>query len=122
MSHENKSILNQANAAVRKGDYESFLSYCTDDVEWTFVGERILKGKQAVREYIDKTYIEPPKFAVAHMIAEGDLVMAMGDIALKDEAGNETLYSYCDVWRIRDGKLSELSAFVVEIRGVPHER
>ena len=117
MAQENKSILNQANAAVAKSDYEGFLSYCTEDVEWTFVGERTLKGKEAVRQYMKETYIEPPAFVVAHMIAEGDFVMAMGDITLKDDRGKEVHSSYCDVWRIRDGKLAELRAFVIEIKG-----
>ena len=117
MSEKNKSILAQANAAVAKGDYEGFLSHCTDDVEWTFVGDRTLKGKQAVREYMRTTYIEPPAFTVAHLIAERDFVTALGDISIKSETGQVAHFEYCDVWRIRDGKLAELKAFVVEIKG-----
>jgi uncharacterized protein (TIGR02246 family) len=60
MSDRNKAILEEANAANAKGDYERFLSFCTDDTEWTFVGDRILKGKEAVRQYMAETYIEPP--------------------------------------------------------------
>lgn len=116
MPEENKVILQQANAAVAKGDYEGFLYYCTDDVEWTFVGERRLKGKEAVRQYMKATYIAPPRFMVAQMIAEGDFVVALGEIALKEETGNEVHSSYCDVWRVRDGKLAELKAFVAQIK------
>jgi uncharacterized protein (TIGR02246 family) len=115
MSEKNKAILKQANAAVVKGDYEGFLSHCTDDVEWTFVGEKTLKGKEAVRRYMNSTYIEPPKFVVAQLIAEGDFVTAIGDIDMRDETGKTAHSAYCDVWRIRDGKLAELRAFVVEI-------
>jgi ketosteroid isomerase-like protein len=116
MSEKNKAILQQANAAVVAGDYERFLSHCTDDVVWTFVGEQTLNGKAAVRRYIEATYVEPPRFAVERMIAEGEFVMAMGDISLKDEAGNVVHYKYCDVWRIEGGKLAALKAFVVEIK------
>lgn len=117
MSEKNKAVLKQANAAVGKGDYEAFLSHCTDDVKWTFVGQQSLQGKEAVRQYIKTTYIEPPTFAVAHLIAEGDFVTAVGDISLKSGTGKIVQYEYCDVWRIRDGKLAELRAFVVEIKG-----
>jgi ketosteroid isomerase-like protein len=117
MSERNKAILKQANAAVVKGDHEGFLSHCTEDVEWTFVGDRTLKGKEAVRQYMKATYIEPPTFAVAHLIAEDDFVTAVGDISIKDETGKLVHSAYCDVWRIRDGKLAELKAFVVEIKG-----
>ena len=115
MSEKNKAILKQANAAVVKGDYEGFLSHCTEDVAWTFVGDQILKGKEAVRRYMNATYIEPPQFVVEFLIAEGDFVTAVGEIDVKDETGKTVHSAYCDVWRIRDGKLAELRAFVVEI-------
>lgn len=116
MSETNKAILEQANAAVAQGDFEGFLSHCTEDVEWIFVGEQTLKGKEAVRQYMKETYIEPPKFVVDHLIAEGDFVTALGDITLKDKSGKDVEFAYCDVWRIREGKLAELKAFVVEIK------
>ena len=116
MSEKNKAILKQANAAVVKGDYEGFLSHCTDDVKWIFVGDKTLKGKEAVRQYMKSTYIEPPKFVVDQLIAEGDFVTAIGDIDITDETGKMVHSAYCDVWRVRDGMLAELRAFVVEIK------
>jgi uncharacterized protein (TIGR02246 family) len=115
MSTNNKSLLERANAAVAKGDYEAFLSHCTDDVTWVFVGDRTLTGKEEVRRYILATYIEPPRFVVDRLIAEGDFVTAIGEIDLTDGAGRTTRSAYCDVWRIREGKLAELQAFVVEV-------
>jgi uncharacterized protein len=117
MSEQNKAILRRANAAVLKGDYEAFLGHCTDDVEWTFVGDRTLTGKEAVRQYIRTTYVEPPTFTVDRLIAEDDFVTALGEISMKGETGKVVHSAYCDVWRVRDGKLAELRAFVVEIKG-----
>ena len=85
----------------RSGNNEGLLSFCADDTEWTFVGDKTLKGKEAVRQYMAATYIEPPVFTVANLIAEGDFVTALGDITLKDEDGKAVDYSYCDVWRFR---------------------
>ncbi|RQO65921.1 ketosteroid isomerase [Pedobacter sp. KBW06] len=113
MNH--KAILEKANAAITEGDYEGFLSFCTEDTTWTFVGDRILRGKQAVREYMAATYLEPPKFMVENLIAEGEFVTAIGKINMKNEEGKMTAYSYCDVWRFRDGKMAELEAFVIGI-------
>ena len=59
------------------------------------------------------SYIEPPKFRVANLIAEGNFLTALGDIIMKDKDGQETHYSYCDVWRFGDGKMVELKAFVI---------
>ena len=116
MSEKNKAVLIQANAAVVKGDIEGFLSHCTDDVEWTFVGEQTLKGKDAVRRYMKETYTEPPQFVVDHLIAEGDFVTALGSITTKNESGKQVDSAYCDVWRVRNGKLAELKAFVIAKR------
>ncbi|GAB3923322.1 nuclear transport factor 2 family protein [Mucilaginibacter myungsuensis] len=113
---DNKTILTTANEFVLQGDHESFLAYCTDDTEWNFIGDQILSGKQAVREYMKETYVEPPQFDVKDLIAEGEFVTAIGKISLKDKSGKMTNYEYCDVWHFREGKLAGLRAFVVEIK------
>lgn len=113
MSDDNKAILNRANAANERGDYEGFLAHCTDDVIWEFVGDRTLRGKQAVRRYMAETYRQPPRFSTDRLIAEGDFVTALGEIELPDASGRPVRYAYCDVWRLRDGKLAELKAYVI---------
>ena len=110
----NKEILQQANEAVSAGDYEDFLSVCTEDTEWTFIGERVLQGKEAVRQYMASTYHTPPQFMVENLIEEGDFVTAVGKISLEDEDGIATHYAYCDVWQFREGKMAKLKAFVIE--------
>jgi uncharacterized protein len=81
---------------------------------WTFEGDKTLKGKAAVRQWMATTYKEPPRFRVQRMIAEGDFVAALGEITLKDEEGRTGQHAYCDVWRFREGKMAELHAFVIE--------
>jgi uncharacterized protein len=120
MCERNKAILQAANAAIAAGNYEGFLAYCAADTEWTFVGEQTLKGKEAVRQWMATNYTEPPTFAVAHMIAEGDYVVALGTITTKDEDGKAARSSYCDVWRFREGLIAELQAFVIQAE-VKHE-
>jgi ketosteroid isomerase-like protein len=115
MNSDNKAILLAANAAVTEGDNEGFLSFCTEDLQYEFVGDQTLQGKEAVREYMKSAYVEPPEFDVEHLIAEGDFLTAIGKISMKDESGKKIDYSYCDVWRFRDGKMAELKAFVIEI-------
>jgi len=113
MSETHKEILKSANAAIAKGDFEGFLVFCTEDTIWHFLGERTIRGKPAVRQWMIDTYLEPPTFTVHQMIADGDFVAALGEIVVKDEKGNATQHEYCDVWRFRDGKMAELRAFVI---------
>ena len=113
-SKSNEAVLLEANKAVSNGDYEGFLAFCTEDTHWTFVGEKILKGKEAVRQWMTETYIEPPKLNVSKLIEQDDFLVAIGTIAVKEENGKTVFSSYCDVWRLQDGKLAELNAFVSE--------
>jgi ketosteroid isomerase-like protein len=110
----NKNILLQANACVAKGDNEGFLAYCTADTVWEFVGDKILQGKQVIRDYMNVAYVEPPHFDIEKIIEGDDHVIAIGKISMKDKVGNLTNFDYCDVWQIRGGKLSALKAFVIE--------
>lgn len=115
MVKNNKATLKKANAAITAGDHEGFLNFCTDDTRWTFVGGKILRGKEMVRQWMATEYINPPKFDVKNLIGEDDYVTAIGNITMTDEEGKAVDYAYCDVWRFRDGKMAELTAFVIEM-------
>lgn len=114
MSDHNKAILIRANEFVSNGDYEGFLEYCTEDTDWTFIGDRRLRGKEAVRQWMKMTYIQPPKFSVSGMVAKGDYVVATGEITVFLEDGKIQRSDYCDVWQFNKGKLAVLHAYVVE--------
>ena len=90
-----------------------FLSYCADDVIWT-IGDRTVKGKTAIREWMALMDMEPPKFTVENIIGEGDLVTAHGGMTMKDKDGKTGSYEYCDIYRFRDGKIAALRSFVVK--------
>ena len=107
-----KRVLEAANEAVGRGDTEGFLAYCTEDTLWEFIGDRTLRGKDAVREWMASTYLQPPRNEVQTMIAEGDSLVAVGRITTID-GSVETTSAYCDVWTFRDGRLAALRAFVV---------
>ena len=109
----NKEVVQNINAAFEKGDMEGFLTWCADDVVWTMVGEKTVKGKEAIRQWMGSMPVEPPTFTVEGIVAEGDLVAAFGDMTMNEE-GNIVPYAYCDVYRFRNGKVAELKSFVIK--------
>lgn len=113
MSKSHKEILNEANAAIARGDFEGFLVHCTENTVWNFLGDRTLRGKAEVRRWMAETYKEPPRFKVRQLIADGEFLAAVGEITLKDENGEDTEFSYCDVWRFENDRFAELNAFVI---------
>lgn len=113
MSETHKQILQSANSAISKRDFEGFLNHCTEDTQWHFIGDRTLSGKDMVREWMAETYVDRPDFEVKHLISDGEWLAALGEITSKDDEGNEVRYDYCDVWRFEGDKLAELRAFVI---------
>lgn len=117
MSAKNKEIVEKVNAAFAENDMEGFLSFCADEIEWTMVGEKYVKGKEAIRKWLDSMDMEPPKFTVDTVIAEGDSVAAHGSMIMKDKDGKTVPHAYCDIYRLRNAKIIELISFVIKTDG-----
>ena len=93
MSSKNKETVEKINAAFTQGSVEGFLSYCTDDVVWTMVGEKPFKGKDAIRKWMASMGTETPAFTVNNIVAEGDFVTCYGDMTMKEKDGKRVPYS-----------------------------
>lgn len=114
MSSRNKEVVDQVNAAFAQNNVEAFLSCCTEDVAWTMVGDKHVKGKDAIRQWMASMNADAPQFTVSNVIAEGDFVTAYGDMNMKEKDGSKAPYSYCDIYRFRGDKIAELSSFVIK--------
>lgn len=117
MSEQNKATVRKINDAFLEGNFEGFLDFCAEDVTWSIVGDRTLNGKENIRQWMNSMKgEEPPKFSTVNpVIAEGDYVVARGDMTMKDKDGKTNDYSYCDVYRFSGDKIAELNSFVVKI-------
>ena len=115
MSDINKEIVEKVNASFMEGNTEGFLSFCSEDIKWTIIGEKHVEGKQAIGEWMKEIDgMEPPKFTFANLIAEGETVICNGDMTMKDKDGKTIPYGYCDIYRFHDGKIAELSSFMIK--------
>jgi uncharacterized protein (TIGR02246 family) len=113
MSEKRKEIVEKVDRAFAQNNFEGFLSFCAEDVEWTIVGEQTVKGKDSIRQWMAAIESEPPRIKVKNVIAEGDFVTAYGDMTMKDKDGNGVPYAYCDIYRFRGDNIVELTSFVV---------
>ena len=115
MSEENKQLVEKLNEAWTKGDNEALFQYYAEDVVWTIAGELTLNGLPAVREFMSQMDShEPPKISVDKIVAEGDSVICCGEMTMGGTPDCAGAYSYCDVYTITNGKVSELRSFVVK--------
>ncbi|POY36998.1 ketosteroid isomerase [Solitalea longa] len=113
----NKEIVNKVNALFAEGDTQTFLDYCSDNVKWGMVGSLALEGKEAIRkEMKSDEYPEPPHIVPNHVIADGDMVMSDGTLSMKKKDGTITNMAYCDVYQFADGKIVELTTYMVTLK------
>ncbi|MER7077181.1 nuclear transport factor 2 family protein [Saccharopolyspora kobensis] len=90
----------------------------TDDIRWTVFGGFQATGKEAYDQNIDgaPVFIDPPELEVVRMVEQGDVVMAELVGVAKRAAGGEMRMSMAEVFVMREGKIAERRAWVVELK------
>lgn len=101
----------------RKNDHAQILSCLTDDIEWTVFGAFHLTGKQAYHEAIEGPgFVAPPQLEVVRMVEQDDVVMAELTGSVMRDTGEVMRMSMAEVFVMRDGKIAERRAWVIELK------
>ncbi|SDL06463.1 Ketosteroid isomerase-related protein [Catalinimonas alkaloidigena] len=117
MTTNPKTLVEEINRTFEEADIEAFLRHCTDDVRWNMLGSAPWIGKDAIREAMgEMNPANAPKIYATRMIAEGDIVACEGTMEMTDTQGKFHQGAYCDVYRLQDGKVKELTSYYVETK------
>jgi ketosteroid isomerase-like protein len=101
----------------RKNDHAQILSCLTDDIRWTVYGAFQLTGKEAYDNAIDGVgFVGPPRLEVVRMVEQDDVVMAELTGSATRDTGEEMRMSMAEVFVMRDGKIAERRAWVIELK------
>ena len=52
MAANRKEIVQRINEGFAENDLEKVLSFCTDDLTWTMVGDTTVRGKDPIRKWM----------------------------------------------------------------------
>jgi uncharacterized protein len=114
MSSNHKEIVTRINEAFAENNLEKVLSFCTDDLAWTMVGDITVTGKDAIRKWMASMDPQPPQFTIKQTVAEGDFVITRGDMEMQEKKHGPFIpYTFCDIYRFEGDKVAELTAFVI---------
>jgi ketosteroid isomerase-like protein len=114
--NDHKRIVEQYMEAYGLADHETVLSCLTDDVEWLIPGHAHLVGKAAfAAEMRNPAFEARPEIAVTRLVEEGDVVVAEGTVRTRTSAGDPLSLAYCDVFVMREGKIRQLTSYVVPV-------
>jgi uncharacterized protein len=117
---ENKRLLESAFAELAGGNGQPLMDALADDVRWTVIGSspwsRTYAGK---REVVDE--LMRPLFSqfadqftarAIRVIAEDDVVVVEARGQVNTKAGKPYNQTYCYVFRLADGRVSELTEYL----------
>ena len=114
MAVNRKEIVQRINEGFAENNVEKVLSFCTDDLVWTMVGDTTARGKDAIREWMASMNPQPPQFTIQHTTAEDDFVITRGDMTMQEEKNGPSIpYTFCDIYRFAGDKVAELTSFVI---------
>jgi uncharacterized protein len=114
MAANRKEIVQRINEAFAENNLEKVLSFCTDDVAWTMVGDSAVRGKDPIRKWMASMNPQPPQLTIHQTVAEGDFVIARGDMMMQEKKDGPSIpYTFCDIYRFAGDKVAELTAFVI---------
>jgi uncharacterized protein len=110
-----KEIVQRINDAFAENNLEKVLSFCTDDLSWTMVGDTTVTGKDSIRKWMASMNPQPPQITIRQTVAEGDVVVARGDMMMQQKKNGPSIpYTFCDIYRFAGDKVAELIAFVIQ--------
>ena len=114
MAANRKEIVQQINEGFAENNLEKVLSFCTDDIVWTMVGDTSVRGKDPIRRWMASMDPQPPQLTIRQTVAEGDSVVARGDMTMQEKKNGPSIpYAFCDIYRFAGDKVAELTAFVI---------
>jgi ketosteroid isomerase-like protein len=116
---DNKAVVRRFYDAAARGDMEACFSLLADDVKWTNIGTTRFSGtytgKQALLEQLLGPLFGQLKAGIfptiENLIAEADIVVAQTTGTAETRDGVPYNNSYCQVMRIRDGKIVEVKEY-----------
>jgi len=99
----NKELIKRGYEAFSAGDVQTVMDLFDDDVEWIQPGRSAISGtfhgKAEVMDFMSRLAEKSPVVTVKRLIAEGDTVVAITEVTVDGETGEDA-----DVFTVRNGK------------------
>ncbi len=112
---DNKKMIERYIDGFNKSDHAQILSCLTDDIVWDMPGLFHHVGKEAFdREIENEAFEGIPKVRVTRMTEESDVVIVEGSVETKKKGGEVIHLVFCDVFEMRDGKITKIIGFIAE--------
>lgn len=112
----NKQTVEQYMEAFAGGDVAQVVACLAPEVEWEVPGTFRLKGSDAfATEMANPAFTGVPRITTTRLLAEGDVVVAEGQVETTTAKGEPLTLRFCDVFELSDGKIRKLTSYLMPI-------
>jgi len=117
---ENKELIRNMFAELSKGNGQAFLDGMADDIRFTLIGTTKFSGTfNGKQEFVSKVLMPLSAqleggiaMTIDNLVADGDYVAMQGRGQSNTKAGGTYNNTYCQVFRIADGKVQEVTEYL----------
>lgn len=113
----NKQTVETYLEGFRRGDHAMVLSCLSENPVWDLPGAFHIEGKEAFdKEIEDPCFQGRPQITVTRMTEENDVVVAEGTVRTQKAEGDWINLVFCDVFKMRGGKIAHLTSYLMEVK------
>lgn len=115
METNRQHFLRKMNEAFANNDVAFILDAVTEDIHWTIVGDKMIRGKDQFAHSLQE--MAPPgpmKMEIRHVITHGKEAVVEGNMVTPDGR----TYAFCDIYTFNGFKknlIKEIKSYVLEV-------
>ncbi|MGX5915011.1 nuclear transport factor 2 family protein [Aliidiomarina sp. Khilg15.8] len=109
-----KDFLTKFNQAWVDHDVETVVNGVTDDIHFRMaMDDKGIQGKQAFKAWLSE--MANPEYKISltteRLFVSGDDAVLSGVMDMTEPDGTKRKFAFCDLYKMRDGKVAELQAY-----------
>ena len=115
MQLTNRKIIERIYKTVKENHKNNYLKYLADDVKWNIIGLSTISGKNNFLKIMDLLEFKNFPFGeIKNIISENDFVVVESIGKNDNNSQKYNDISYCDIYRIKNGKIQELTTYIID--------
>ncbi|MEJ2615190.1 MAG: nuclear transport factor 2 family protein [Ignavibacteriaceae bacterium] len=94
---------------------ELYSEYITENIKWNIIGMPLISGKSEFIKVVKSLELQNfTSSRIKNIISEREFVVVESAGYVNVHAHNSDMPAYCDIYRIKDSKICELTSYIID--------
>ncbi|MCM4161709.1 nuclear transport factor 2 family protein [Antarcticibacterium flavum] len=117
-----EEFIRRFNEAFSNNDLDLILGHMSDDIEWVFIGEKTMKGKKAVEEFMEPMKnIETLEMELQQIIIQDGVAAANGRMKIKEPTGEIKSFGFADFYEFTGQEALKIKKMTSYVSGIKED-